>query len=562
MKRGGQPQVEFIRWRFYLANFFILFLILLLIARMADLTLWRQHFLAHQGDVRSLRTVKIPAFRGLITDRDGYPLAISAPVASVWIDPVAFQPTTTQWRDLIKLLPGIKQPKMHAVHHFAWLKRSLAPDLGERVRQLHIAGLWIRQEYRRFYPDGEITAHVIGFANVDNHGEEGLELAYDDWLAGVAGSKQVIQNRYGQAVTDVQVFHKQHPGHDLTLSLNRRIQYLAYQELKAGVENNLAASASVIVMDSRTGEVLAMASQPAYNPNHILPNEKDHFRNRAITDSFEPGSTIKTFSVVSALESGQYQPDSLINTAPGWLRVGHHVIRDEHNNKLISLTQILELSSDVGITKVTLSLPHDRLPNFLHRIGFGQLTGIHFPGEQSGRLPVHANWKPSPLAHLSFGYGISVTALQLVQAYQILANGGIKVPATLLRVDQPPVGTRVLSADVAKKMLVMLQAVVDQKGATGRAARIPGYSVAGKTGTAWIAGAHGYGRNHHQRHYTSTFIGVAPASHPRLIVAVIIRDPMGKHYYASDVSAPVFAKIMAGALRILDIPPDEVSAVS
>jgi cell division protein FtsI (penicillin-binding protein 3) len=552
-------KIEFSSWRFYLLSLFFLLLVLGLIARMIQLTIIERHFLQTQGNARSLRMINETAFRGMITDRNGYPLAISTSVFSVWINPQEFNPQTPS----IKTLAGLLELKPAAIQvllqqykkkgrEFAYLKRELSPDTAKEVKALRIPGLYLQQDYKRFYPEGEIAAHIIGFTNIDDKGQEGLELIYNDWLSGAAGKKLVIKDRLGRIIDDVQTVRRQKPGNDLVLSINRRIQYLAYRELMEGVKKNLAASGSVVVLDVKTGEVLAMVNQPSFNPNKISHDEQDNFRNRAVTDIFEPGSTIKSFSIASALDSGQYKPETIVDTAPGWMRVERHVVHDEHNNGLLNIMQILQLSSNVGMSKIILSLPSNQLWNLLHRIGFGEVTGIGFPGEQSGKLIKRATWRPFALATLSFGYGISVTTLQLAHAYATLANDGVKIPLSLVRIKEPPAGEQVLNQKVARQMLVLLQSVL-AKGGTGEAARVPGYLVAGKTGTAWVAGTHGYDK--HQ--YTSSFVGIAPASHPRLVVAVVMHDPQGKQYLGGYVSGPVFEKIMEGSLRILNIPPDD-----
>ena len=362
----------------------------------------------------------------------------------------------------------------------------------------------------------------------------------------------VMKDRRGHVVSEISQITEQKPGNDLTLSIDRRIQYLAYRELMQGVIKNVAISGTVVVLDVKTGEVLAMVNQPSFNPNNRTLQKKDVYRNRAITDTFEPGSTIKAFSIASALDSGLFKPTTIIDTHPGWLRVDHHVVRDEHNNNSINVARILQVSSNVGTTKMILSLPPNQLWSLLHRVGFGETTGTGFPGEQSGSLVKRPVWAPFTLATLAFGYGISVTPLQLAQAYSIFANDGIKIPVSLLKIDKAPIGERVINEKVAREMRDLLESVISTKGATGRLAQVPGYRVAGKTGTAIMAGPHGYQKHH----YTSSFIGLAPASHPRLVVAVIIHDPQGKDYYASQVCAPIFGKIMEGALRILNVAPD------
>lgn len=563
MKQKNQP--SYISWRFYLSLVGILLVVAGLITRIVDLAIFKHGFLQHEGDVRVLRTVNTSSFRGMITDRNGNPLAVSTTVYSIWINPQEFNLTTKNLTLLgqaigINLSAERKIIEAEKVKHreFTYLKRGIAPETADKIKALAMPGVYLQNEYKRFYPEGEIASHLIGFTNIDDKGQEGLELAYNTWLAGVPGKKLVIKDRLGRVISEVRQIRAQKPGGDLTLSMDKRIQYLAYRELMDAVQKNVAASGSVIVMDVKTGEVLAMVNQPSFNPNNRPSHGTDIYRNRALTDTFEPGSTIKAFSIASALDGGKYTPETMIDTFPGWMRVDRHIVRDEHNNGTLSVAQILQLSSNVGTTKMILTLPQQQLWNILHNVGFGEVTGIGFPGEQSGSLVNRPKWSPFMLATLSFGYGISVTPIQLAQAYSIFANHGMKIPITLLKVDKPPKGERVIDPKLADQMLSLLETVTTAKRATGELARVPGYRVAGKTGTALMAGVHGYQKHH----YTSTFVGIAPVSNPRLIVAVVLHDPKGKHYYASFVSAPVFEKIMEGALRIMNVPPDDVDALN
>lgn len=552
-------QPSFIAWRFYLILFVIVLAVSGLIWRVFNLTIVDQQFLRHQGDERVLRVVSTPAFRGMILDRNGFPLAVSTAVYSVWINPQDFTISKDELSSLSHLLEMRSNEIASIVHRyqktkreFIYLKRSLSPDIANQIQPLNIPGLYTQQEYRRYYPEGEIAAHVVGYTNIDDKGQEGLELAYDRWLQGEPGKKRVIKDRLGRIISDVQTVRDQQSGHDLMLSIDRRIQYLAYRELLVGVIQHHAQSGTAIVLDTKTGEVLAMVNVPSFNPNTRPAHMSDVFRNRAVTDSFEPGSTIKAFTAASALESGKCKPDSVIDTSPGWMRVGHHVVKDEKNNGPLSITQILQISSNMGAAKMVLGMPPNQLWSLLHRVGFGENTGIGFPGEQDGVLTRHDPWGSFTLATLSFGYGLSITALQLARAYSVLANAGVKLPVSLLRLDTPPAGQRVMDAKIARQMLTLLESVVS-KGGTAEAARISGYRVAGKTGTAKKAGEGGY----QQRHYTSSFVGIAPLSNPRLIVAVVIHDPKGKVYYGGLVSGPVFERIMEGTLRILNVPPDD-----
>lgn len=551
-------RVYFIAWRFYLVLGLVVLAVLGLFWRVFSLSILNQQFLQHQGNERVLRLINTPAFRGMIVDRRGFPLAVSTKVYSVWINPKAFAPTRETLTMLSNLLhiksneiESIITRNLHSKKEFVYLKRTISPEIAYKVNALHTPGLYTQQEYRRFYPEGEIAAQVVGLTNIDDQGQEGLELGYNQWLQGEPGKKWVIKDRLGRIIVDVKTIRGQKPGHDLTLSIDRRIQYLAYKELVQGIFKNNAHSGSAIVLDVKTGEVLAMVNQPSFNPNNRRTSAMSSFRNRAVTDTFEPGSTIKAFSIASALDSGHYKPNSMIDTSPGWMRLGKNLVHDEKDNGQLSIARILQVSSNMGVTRMVLGLPTNQLWDLLHRVGFGEITGVGFPGEQSGSLIKREQWSEFTLATLAFGYGMSVTPLQLARAYAILANDGIKIPVSLLRLDEPPQGSRVMDEQIAKDMLALLESVVTKAG-TGKHAQVPGYRIAGKTGTAKMVGESGYEKHH----YESSFVGIAPVSNPRLVVAVIIHDPQGKLYYGGDVSGPVFEKIMEGALRILAIPPD------
>lgn len=530
--------------------------------RLIDLTLINQAFLKGQGDARTLRTITIPAHRGMIFDKNGQPLAISTPVDSVWINPSEFEVTKTELAKLAELLQMNKkviQQKLikESRREFVYLKRSIDPALGKQIKELEIPGVYLQHEYRRYYPEGEITAHVLGFTNVDDHGQEGLELAYNQWLQGVVGIKRVLKDRLGHIVADVGVIREPKPGQNLSLSIDRRIQYFAYRELQNGVAQFKADSGTVVVLDVTTGEILAMVNYPSYNPNDRRGPHDARYRNRAVTDLLEPGSTIKAFSMASALASGRYHVNSKIDTSPGWMLVNGKKVEDEHNNGSIDLTTILQRSSNVGVTKITLSLPPQSLWNILHTVGFGELTDIGFPGERSGLLVNYPVWDPFVLSTLSFGYGMSVTPLQLAQAYGILAANGCKRPVSLLHLDTISPCKQMIDAKVTKDILVMLESVLTQ-GGTAPLARVPGYRITGKTGTARIVGQHGYEKHK----YNSIFVGIAPASKPRLVVAVILHDPAGRQYYGGYTSGPVFSHIMGEALHLLNVPPDDLNSIN
>ncbi len=550
------------RLRFFFIVFLLCLAMLGLVWRMIDLMVLDRHFLLGQGDARSLRIVSIPAYRGIITDRNGAPLAISVPVNAVWIDPKEFVASPSQLQQLSQLL-GMNAnqiEKIDTVAHkreFAYLQRGVTPYIAAKIKELQIPGVFLKNEFRRFYPEGEVAAQLLGFTNVDDHGQEGMELEYNDWLAGEPGRKRILIDRYGRTVADVDLLDAAVPGHNLALSIDRRIQYLAYSVLKEAIKDRDAASGSVVVLDIKTNEVLAMASLPSYNPNNRPKLHDGRFRNRAMTDVTEPGSTTKAFSVANALTSGKYTPNSPIDTHPGFMRVEGHLVQDDDHidNGVLTVTGVLEKSSNVGVTKMTLSLPPDMLYETLIKIGYGQRTDTGFPGEVPGLLRKHRVWRPFALATLSFGYGVNLTNIQLARAYSILANYGVKKPVSLLKIDHPPQGRRIMSANTAEEILTMLEYVADD--GTGRKARVPGYRVGGKTGTVRMLGPDGYEANHH----TTLFAGIAPVSNPRLVVTVIIKDPLKdanrKGFYAAYVSAPVFSKVMGGALRILDIAPDK-----
>lgn len=550
-------------YRYYFIIALLALGLLALLWRLFDLTVVNRAFLQGQGNARTLRTVTIPAYRGMIFDRNGAPLAISTPVDSVWMNPQEFAATAI---DLIKLsnLLGISKNDLRKKiakagdREFIYLKRDLNPQVAENIRALKIPGVYLQPEFRRYYPEGDVTAHILGFTNVDDHGQEGLELAYDSWLAGEPGIKRVLKDRLGHTIQDVDVLKPPRPGQNLYLSIDRRIQYFAGRELEDGIKKYQADSGSVVVLDARTGEILAMVNSPSYNPNNRPADQNGRYRNRAVTDTFEPGSTIKPFSMASALTSGKYTVDSKVNVSPGWIYIaGKKVTDDEHDEGIIDLTTILKVSSNVGMSKITISLPPENWWNMLHGVGFGQMTDSGFPGERSGLLPNYSNWNLFVLATMSFGYGLSVTPLQLAQAYAILATDGIKRPVTFLRLNSPPPGKQVMKPKVADDLRTMLESVL-AKGGTAPLARVPGYRVTGKTGTAHIVGPHGYEKHH----YNSVFVGIAPASNPRLVILVVLHDPQGKQYYGGYTSGPIFSHIMGESLRLLNVPPDDPDSLN
>lgn len=544
-------------WRIYLLWVLLGIALAGLLWRLIDLNILDRSFLLRQSKARILRVVNIPAYRGMITDRLGTPLAISTPVDSVWINPQLFQATPAQLKQLAALLDlplNFIQQRTKKIEdrQFVYLKRGNPPEVGKAVVALNIPGVFLQREYRRYYPDGEIDAHVIGLTNVDDRGQEGLELAYNPWLAGVPGKKEVLIDRLGHIIANVALLTKPVQGHDLTLSIDQRIQYLAYRGLKETVAKYQAESGSVVVLDVKTGEILAMVNQPSYNPNNrISPHDNSSARNRAVTDMYEPGSVIKPFTIAFALESKKYTPDTTIDTNPGWMKVGGYKIHDDLNFGVVTLTQLLQKSSNIAAAKILLSLPAGQYWDLLRQFGFGERTQCAFPGEASGTLTPETTWQDSVIATLSYGYGVSVTPLQLAQAYMVLADGGLAKPVTLLKSTELPKTVRIIPTEVANTIVQMLEAVVE--GGTGKLAQIPYYRVAGKTGTAYISTGKGYDKDRHM----SSFIGMAPASRPRLVIAVVVRNPQGQHFGA-QVAAPLFAEVMEGSLRLLDIPPDNI----
>jgi cell division protein FtsI (penicillin-binding protein 3) len=496
----------------------------------------------------------------MILDRNGEPLAVSTPVDSVSANPRVLASVNDQWPLLAKALNKDRQEVARRIagsqdRSFIYLGRHMKPADAQAVRRLGLPGVSIEREYHRYYPSGEVVGHVLGFTNVDDAGQEGAELAFDHWLSGEDGKKRVIQDRMGRKVEDVDSIRATRPGRDLTLSIDLRVQYLAYRELKAAIRDQRARSGSVVVIDVTTGEVLAMVNQPTFNPNDRDQLMPGMYRNRAATDMLEPGSSIKPFVVAAALESGRYDENSRLDATAGFLKVGSMIVEDEHAIGVAGLETILAKSSNVGMSMIALSLEPQQIWSTLRHLGFGQVTASGFPGESAGVLSNYANWRPISIATMSYGYGLSVTPLQLAHAYATLGAMGVARPVSMLRVDEPVEGERVISDKSARTLVKLLEAVVSPAG-TGKQAAIPGYRVAGKTGTAKKAMAGGYSSDH----YVGVFGGVAPATNPRLAAVVVIDDPGAGHYYGGDVAAPVFAAVVGGALRLMGVAPDDIDA--
>ncbi|RLW53960.1 MAG: cell division protein [gamma proteobacterium symbiont of Stewartia floridana] len=526
-----------------------------LIWQSVDRQVFETAFLQEQGERRYLRTMKVSASRGMITDRNGEPLSISTPVKSVVANPRVVKSdnqTIGALASILDLNPDRLRRQLSSDRSFVYLKRRINPDQAEKVAALEIKGLDLLSEYRRFYPSAEVMSHIVGFTNIDDQGQEGMELAYDQWLTGTPGAKRVIKDGSGRVVNQVENIQSPAPGKDLSLSIDRRLQFLAYRELKAAVAKHRARSGSVVILDAQNGEILAMVNSPAYNPNDLQDRRSSKLRNRSVTDVFEPGSTIKPFAVAAAMQQGKFRPTTPIDVSPGYMKVGRYLVRDHRNYGMIDVATVLRKSSNVGASKIALSMPPETLWQLYTKLGFGSSPESLFPGESSGRLPHFSDWSSFEQATLSFGYGLSVTPLQLARAYAVLANDGERLPVSLLKLDQQPVGERVLRQSTARSVVAMLESVVSRDGSAPLAA-VPGYRVAGKTGTAKKSVAGGYAEDK----YLSLFVGMAPATRPRLVMAVFIDEPRGEEYYGGAVAGPVFSKVMSGALRLMNIPPDK-----
>lgn len=558
--RRQRDQGEFylrFRRRMLLAGVVLAVLGVSLGARAVNLQFVDQAFFARQGDARQVRRVQIAAHRGSITDRRGEPLAVSSPVDSVWVNP---RELLASPQDIPRLAAAIGREaewlaqavNAQAEREFLYLRRHLPPAEARNVKQLGIPGVYLQREYRRFYPAGEVIGHVLGFTNIDDAGQEGLELAYDHWLAGERGEKRVRRDRLGNTIEDVESVREPRPGRDLRLSIDLRIQYLAYRELKRAVQAHRAQSGSMVILDLRTGEVLAMVNQPSFNPNDRSQFSAERYRNRATNDIFEPGSSIKPLIVAAALDSGRFDADSIIDTGPGWMTVGTKTIEDKTNLGEIDLSTLLVRSSNVGASMVALALDAEQLWQGLRRFGLGEVSATGFPGESAGVLMESDLWRPIGQATLAYGYGLSVTPLQLAHAYAILGAGGRAAPVSLLALDEPPVRRPLIDPVIANTVMTMMEPVASAQGTAPKAA-IPGYRVAGKTGTARKFMAGGY----HEDRYLSVFAGVAPASSPRLAAVVLIDEPSAGVFYGGEVAGPVFSRVIGDAMRILGIPPDD-----
>lgn len=523
-------------------------------ARLIYIETSEKDFLQNQGDARTIRMERINAHRGMILDRRGNPLAVSSPVVSLWANPSELP---FDERRLQPLATGLgvsveefrEKMQRAQARNFVYLRRRAKPQEADAILSLGISGVYGEKEYHRFYPGGEIAAHVVGFTDIDDAGQEGLELSFDEWLSGKPGKKKVLKNLYGEIVRDIMPIAEAVPGKNLTISIDQRLQFLAYRELKSAVEQYRALSGSFVLLDVQTGEVLAMVNQPSYNPNNRIQLDLSSVRNRAITDVFEPGSTVKPFTVAVALASG-LEAGYEIDTSPGFMRVDDNVIRDPRNRGVLDLGGVLAHSSQVGISRLALSLNEYDIWKMFQTLGFGQATGVGFPGESSGFLPNRRRWQDIERVTFAYGYGLTVTPLQLAAAYSTIASGGVKRDTTMLA-GQTGSGQRVMDARVAQHLQSMLGRVVTE--GTGKKAAIDAYSVAGKTGTARKIGADGYDDTRH----IAFFAGFAPQYAPRFVGVVLINEPQTEQVGGGSIAAPIFSRVMSNVLRLLSVPPTD-----
>ena len=551
------------RWRYYLVMLFLVALPLTLLGKIAQLQILPSEergveFLQSQGDNRSIRTVSIPAHRGVITDRNGEPLAVSTPVTAIIANPQQIQSD-----DIDRLAKAMGLPvsqlrsrlQRYRNKSFMYLARQLPAEEAKRILDLDIIGVSGQREYRRFYPAGEVTAQLVGVTNISDHGLEGVELAYDSWLSGELGTKKVIKDRAGRIINDISLIKSAKSGEDLRLSIDLRVQYAAYRALKKAVLKHNAKSGSVVVLDVQSGEVLAMVNQPSFNPNDRASLRQNAVRNRALTDLMEPGSTVKPFTILAALESGLFELDSVIETSPGYLKVDYKTFVDPVDYGQLNLAGVLKKSSQVGTTKLALAMDPQLTRDLFQRVGFGEVVGSGFPGETMGRLPAYQTWDPVTQATFAFGYGLNVSPLQLARAYMVLANNGIRKEVSLVAMESPPVGEQVVDSRVAKLVREMLRDASGLRG-TGAKAMIDGYSVGGKTGTLHKVKA---GGGYDENRYMSAFAGLSPLDNPRLVTVVVIDEPSQGDYFGGLVAAPVFSEVTGNALRLLQVTPDEIT---
>lgn len=546
--------------RYYIILTIFLLLLLVLTLRAAYLQLIESEQLKQYGAVHSIRTVALPALRGKIVDRNGIPLAVSAPLESIWIDPMRFKHEVSVLQPLAELLeiPLEKittKLEKYQQRRFVYLKRQISPTVANKIKDLELDGLYLQREYRRYYPDADILAQLIGFTNIDDSGQEGIELLYDSWLQGNSGKRKVLQDRYGNIVTELEEVQAAQPGKNLSLSIDRRVQFLLYKALTEAMEEHKAEAASAIILDVNTNEVLAMLSLPSVDPNDRANISYQSFRNRILTDIFEPGSTVKPFTILSALESGLYKPDSIVKeTVNSSMKIGRYTIKDIGHKGVLDVSGVIKKSSNVGAATLALAVDSKQLWSVFKRVGFGEKTGSGFPGEENGYLMHHSKWREIRQATIGYGYGLSATVIQLAHAYSVLATDGMNRPIAILKQEQPPQGVQVFDPMLVKQVRLMMEKVVSQEG-TAYKASIPGYKIAGKTGTVHKAVNGGYAK----RRYLALFAGIVPASNPRFVMVIMVDEPRGKSHYGGQVAAPIFAKVMAPTLRLYGVAPDDLA---
>lgn len=536
----------------------VLFLIFAAFLALAGRALWLQgmstDFLQKQGASRYARTLELPATRGKITDRNGQVLASSIPVRAVWAIPDdVLEAPKEKLQALAKLLDMSERDlrrKLDSDRGFVYLKRQVELDTIDKILKLGIAGIDTRKEYKRYYPEGEVMAHIVGFTNVEDKGQEGMELAFQKTLVGVTGNRRVIKDRLGRIVEDIESVREPHDGKDLTLSIDSKIQYIAFSALKEAVELHKAKAGGIVVLDAKTGEVLALANLPTYNPNNRSVLTGAQLRNRVLTDTFEPGSTLKPFTIALALENKHITPNTMIQTAPGKLTIGKATIGDAHAGGLLSVSQVIEKSSNVGTAKIALEMEPQEMWDMFTSVGFGQQPKVGFPGAVAGRVRPYKSWRPIEQATMSYGHGISTSLLQIAHAYMIFARDGEMIPLTFQRSSDQPISQRVISEKNARLTRGMLEMAAGPAGTAPRA-QVPGYRVAGKTGTAYKLE-----KGQYVKKYVASFVGFAPVSDPRIIVAVMIDEPSVGRHYGGQVAAPVFSVVTANALRSMNVAPD------
>jgi cell division protein FtsI (penicillin-binding protein 3) len=554
-KRAPHLRLKLEGWR----SRFVLFVVAVSFAALAGRAFYLQAmhtgFLQAKGEARYGRVLEMPASRGPVKDRNGQLLAISTPVESIWVSPEDFEVDEAQVRSLAKVLgmpaEEIRQKIARKDRQFAYLKRQISPDQADKVMALGIPGVFQQREFRRYYPAGEVMAHVVGFTGIEDNGQEGIELAAQERLAGVPGSRKVIKDRRGRIVEDVEGVRAPRDGAEVTLAIDQRLQFLAHRELKAAVEAHHAKAGSLVIIDAKSGEILALVNQPDYNPNNRANVTGRQTRNRSVTDLFEPGSTMKPFTIAAALDAGIVTPDTQIQTAPGTLTIGNWTISDSHPSGMLTVAQVIQKSSNVGSAKIMLAMPAERMGTLYRELGFGVSPRTGFPGEAKGQLRPWTQWRPIEQATMAYGHGMSVSLLQMARAYTIFTTDGQLLPLSLMKVDAHPIGKRLITKATAQEVTRMMEMAV-LPGGTAPRAQVPGYRIAGKTGTAHKAEAGGYA----EHKYVSSFVGFGPVTNPRFIVAVMLDEPQGAKYFGGEVSAPVFSSVMGNALRMMAVPPD------